>query len=507
MSLIEEVKLNLTRVFGDNSNVYAIDFLHSVVASSWSFSSKRDYDYPPIRIAEHDLLMLIKVRKSEETGKYYRQVSFQEISKDGISGAYYDIVPGELRIKGKVIKTDLINDTIRISLNSLSYNLSPDYELFYDDSVVIGSNTFDIVKGKRIKQGDFEQLDSLQMQRPLVMKDMDKLRRDIEFISYHYPKFKEAAKACNLIETLNKEAYVSIIVLKQFVEFKSLEHILNHPKLSIKYYDYIQSTYRCSSLGSGQCTGLKKGKNAYEVLGIPEFLISYIDSKMNLEWRYLIEHINFINRYLRFDKKANAADVEWVDKMCDLGSRSERFMIGYSYLLDIGYTREELNRYLAKIWDKQAVRPDDSIRYLYNILSSIEVMSNCRTKFFPKHLRITFDVESRRFKNFEKESNKKWTRDIIKSFVGDFDSYSITNKNVDGSPIEFCDTSRFQYLHYKRKDGTIMGGIFIMGNTVTEISSIAQSFTPKDKENIRKWAEEHHLFYAADNILNNWREY
>lgn len=508
MSLIEEVKLNLTRIFGDNNNLYAIDLLDTQIArTNGGNTTSKEYKYRPIRIDEHNLLMFINVCKSEDTGTFYRQVTFQDIGKNSNLGKYDDLRCGEFKIKSKTIKTELINNMVRISLHEVTYTLSSDYELFYNDSTIIGANIFDIIKGKRIKDGDYEQLDSINEKKHIVVKDMDKIAHDIEVASRYYPEFKKAADDCNLIETLKENAFVSIIILKQFVDFKSLKHILNHPQLSKKYYDYIRTFYSYSSLGSGQCIGMQKGNNAYEVLGVPEFIQPYVDSNMNDDWYRMIERIDFIKRYLRFDKKANAADVEWVDKMCSLDYRSERFMIGYSYLLDNGYKREDLNRYLAKIWDKQAIQPDDAIRYLYNILSWIEIMSNRRIKFFPKYLHVTFDVEQRRFKKFEKETEQQWVRDIVKNITGDFGSYSITDKNDDGSPLAYGKILRCQYLLYKNKNGSMIGNINILGNTVTEISSIVQSFTPKDKENIRKWAEEHHLFYAADKVLSNWREY
>lgn len=525
----EEIKILLNRTFKNLNNPLTMGFLNEVVKCKYGYSgyplSRAIQQYRPIVLKDNNLVVEIKSILNEEGTGRYHQVGFDKLQpstlNDDIFQLEFKAYPSEFSSMNFSVKDGIVRHIV----SSFHFIVNPDFTITSGQETLIAGLEFDIVNktftmlGNAVGTQDpveySRTFGSLPWAKGEYKMNPSQWELDVNQAILADAKFAKAAEECTLLTLLNEVPYQTIIRLYQYITVNSVKHVLHHSYLNRSLMNEISRNFmgHYNDLNDPR-TMFAEADDAYGVLGINGPLAEYSEGCHQI---ISLDSTRVVSKMI--DTIRRLTNVKTADDICKIAiilgcetiHNRESDFAKLLFVLERGYTLEELYSYLALIDKKQAVIPSNGLTILHRILNISEALTGCKKKMFPKYLKGTHDVFERNFRNEmdKRSADRKDFDDILANVVKkrshlcvvekDYEIYSAKSSDSGGNIYGLLTASSCgeDVVIYKKKRGKNEVLITIEGNNVTRIS---EKLNEVHEQNVRDWAAKHNLWVTQRNL-------
>lgn len=518
---IEEIKIALTKTFKNRQDPVVMAFLEQSIENNTSYHgliSNKLEKYLPMYLQDHNLGFTVNGQYDENTKTRYNEILFDHnVPTKNHNGLPYP--QGWFRVLRANMEYPSLENTFRVTIESGQvrfgvysdvFVFEKDFSLSLKKGPLVNGIEFDIVNkthrmlGTSSVSGVTPQKfanDALCLFSKGYVLDTAAWEATVDATSSADSRFAQAAKECELAKLVQKNIWVTITLLSKYVEMNDFKYFLQDDAMR-----KLMEAHVNVRIGSSQDpfeslnTVFRKGANFYEVLGLKSEMAEFIDSRgrdfklQNMV--HLSKALESLSAHIKIETSQDIYKILKIVGVNDFYNQDIEFG-RLVYLLNRGYTVDELYSFLNRAYIKEAVEMKEGFGLLYHIVVLNELVDGEKKKMFPKYLKVAFDVIQRQatwlhqeWVDGENDLLENNFKKKVAHLLHDGDGFEVIAPEKGQVGMKFYLSSSMDgidRLIFKKKRGSKGIDLVLWGDMLVHIH---EKVSEKYEKAIRSWAKE-----------------
>lgn len=509
----ETIKLKLSEQFGNTQNKVIMDYFNQLKKKTVDDFEEKDgilYEkYKPLVIEGYNMAMTITSCFDAVGHKdKFNTITFTDIENEDEYARFEKIAIGDSGIIDDGYALKMENNQIKLYEYLNNIEITEDFDVILNKKETVNSLAFDVFVGRLKTSG---RLLDRGMDYRLNKAVIDNFNKEswLQMIqSQNNSDFEKAIRSFGLHNPVwfkyKPMAFVRLLCLLDTCP--NIRHAFSNPK----WLDLLSSHVNEGSIWEPEMVleNLNpKGESLSELLMIPEEFIDYVTNNP-CDYDQVCKWVLDIREAVRISHAKSDKDVLLLKKLLivDESKRIEQEVICHlAYLINTGFTLDEIGKFADKVWQTQALNSRDCIKSWSLVVHGRALLIGRREKYYPRNVATELALYNRAINCMPETSlllfsdkisiSRIHLNEMNKSFKIEVNKYSFNNDSERATRnrnVLYCGEHVF-FANQKTKKEVFMtmygDGVYINRN----------EFTASEYKYFESWAKKYNFYIRRNN--------